>query len=87
MFRVLVTPLTSDPNDLAIWTAKVPMPPEEAPASPHLLKLSGFVLVAAGVLMAVATPLHPSRETATTIIASEVRLVAAHVLSTVPQLT
>jgi hypothetical protein len=59
---------------------------EEAPASPHLLRLSGFVLVAAGVLMAVATPLHPSRETATTIIASEVRLVAAHVLSTLSSL-
>jgi hypothetical protein len=36
--------------------------------------------------MAVATPLHPSRETATTIIASEVRLVAAHVLSTLSSL-
>src|SRR4029453_16704387 len=59
---------------------------EDAPASPHLLRLSGFVLVAAGVLMAVATPLHPSRETATTIIASEVRLVAAHVLSTLSSL-
>ena len=32
--------------------------------------------------MAVATLLHPSRETAATIIASEVRLVAAHVLYT-----
>ena len=28
MFRVLVTPVTSDPYDLAIWTAKVPTPPE-----------------------------------------------------------
>src|SRR5215210_4236910 len=35
-------------------------------------------LVAAGVLMAVATLLHPSRETTATIIASEARLVAAH---------
>ena len=43
---------------------------------------SGLALVAGGVLLAVATPLHPSRETATTIIASEVRLVASHVLST-----
>ena len=33
--------------------------------------------------MAVATLLHPSRETATTIIASEARLIAAHVAYTV----
>ena len=32
--------------------------------------------------MAVATLLHPSHETVTTIIASEVRLVAAHVVYT-----
>ena len=37
-----------------------------------------MALVAAGVLMAAATLLHPSSETATTIIASEVGLVAAH---------
>ena len=30
MFRVPVTPVTSEPYDLAIWTAKVPMPPEGA---------------------------------------------------------
>jgi hypothetical protein len=41
-----------------------------------------MALVAAGVLMVVATLLHPSRETATTIIASESRLVAAHVIYT-----
>jgi hypothetical protein len=41
---------------------------------------------AGGVLLAVATPLHPSRETATTIIADEVRLVAAHALSTLSSL-
>jgi hypothetical protein len=34
------------------------------------------------VLMVVATLLHPSRETATTILASEPRLVAAHVVYT-----
>jgi hypothetical protein len=34
------------------------------------------------VLMVVATLLHPSRETATTIVASESRLVAAHVVYT-----
>jgi hypothetical protein len=48
----------------------------------RLLKVSGLALIAAGVLMAVATLLHPSRETATTIIASEARLVAAHVAYT-----
>jgi hypothetical protein len=59
-----------------------------APASPppRLLRSSGLVLVAAGVLMAVATPLHPSRETPATIIASEVGLVASHVLSTLSSL-
>jgi hypothetical protein len=41
-----------------------------------------MALVVAGVLMVVATLLHPSRETASTIIASEVGLVAAHVLYT-----
>jgi hypothetical protein len=44
----------------------------------RLIRWCGLALVAAGVLMAVATLLHPSHETATTIIASEVRLVAAH---------
>jgi hypothetical protein len=61
---------------------------EAAPASPapRLLRWSGLVLLAAGVLMAVATPLHPSRETPATIIASEVRLVASHILSTLSSL-
>src|SRR4051812_34840223 len=45
-----------------------------------------MVLVAGGLLMAVATALHPSRETATTILESEVRLVAAHVLYTLSYL-
>jgi hypothetical protein len=40
-------------------------------------------LVAAGPLIVVATLLHPSRETVTTIGASETRLVAAHVVYTV----
>jgi hypothetical protein len=48
----------------------------------RLLKWCGMALVAGGVLMAVATLLHPSRETATTIIASEVGLVAAHFVYT-----
>src|SRR5215217_5572998 len=49
---------------------------------PLLLRWCGMALVAAGVLMVVATLLHPSSETAATIIASEVGLVAAHVLYT-----
>ncbi len=50
--------------------------------SAPLLRWSGLALVIGGVLLAVATPLHPSRETATTIIASELRLVSSHILST-----
>jgi hypothetical protein len=45
-----------------------------------------MVLVAGGLLMAAATALHPSLETATTILDNEVRLVAAHVLYTVSYL-
>jgi hypothetical protein len=41
-----------------------------------------MALIAGGVLMVVATLLHPSRETATTIIASETGLIAAHVAYT-----
>ena len=51
---------------------------ELSAGSVRLLRWCGMALVAAGVLMAVATLLHPSSETATTIIASEVGLVAAH---------
>src|SRR3954454_3111359 len=46
------------------------------------LSWSGVALLAAGVSMVAATLLHPSVETASTIIASEPRLVAAHVLYT-----
>src|SRR5215211_2643389 len=42
----------------------------------------GMALIAASALMVLATLLHPSRETATTIIASEPRLIAAHVAYT-----
>lgn len=42
-----------------------------------------MALVVAGPLIVLATQLQPSRETAATIIASEVRLIAAHVLFTV----
>jgi hypothetical protein len=48
----------------------------------HLLRWCGIALVAAGGSMVVTTPLHPSRETATTIVSSEPRLVAAHVVYT-----
>jgi hypothetical protein len=48
----------------------------------RLSKSCGIALIAAAVLMVAATLLHPSRETATTIVASESRLVAAHVAYT-----
>ncbi len=56
------------------------------PSLTALLRWSGLVLVAGGLLMAVATALHPSRETPATILQSEVRLVAAHVLFTLSYL-
>jgi hypothetical protein len=43
-------------------------------------------LVAGGVLMVVATALHPSRETTATILEAEVRLVAAHIVFTLSYL-
>lgn len=49
---------------------------------PLLLRWCGLALVAAGGLMVGATLLHPSRETASTIVASEWQLVAAHVVYT-----
>ena len=55
---------------------------EKPGPSVPLLRWCGLALVPAGVLMAVATLLHPSRETAATIIATEVGLVAAHFLYT-----
>ena len=48
----------------------------------RLLGGCGLALVAAGGLLALATLLHPSHETATTITASEGQLVAAHVAYT-----
>src|SRR4051794_8525220 len=50
---------------------------------PLLSRWCGLALVAAGGLMVGATLLHPSRETASTIVASEWQLVAAHVVYTV----
>jgi hypothetical protein len=55
---------------------------EDASWSARLFSWCGIALIAAAVLMVVATVLHPSRETATTIVASEPRLVAAHVAYT-----
>jgi hypothetical protein len=52
---------------------------EDAGRLARLFRSCGIALIAAGVLMVVATLLHPSRETATTIVTSEPRLVAAHV--------
>jgi hypothetical protein len=48
----------------------------------RLVRWCGIALVVAGVLMVLATLLHPSRETAASIIATEQRLVAAHVCYT-----
>ena len=59
---------------------------EESVESARLLRWGGLALVAGGVLLAAATLLHPSRETASMIIASEVRLVTAHVFYTLSSL-
>jgi hypothetical protein len=56
------------------------------PSLAALLRWSGLALVAGGLLLAVATALHPSRETTATILQAEVRLVAAHVLFTLSSL-
>jgi hypothetical protein len=56
------------------------------PSLAALLRWSGLALVAGGLLLAVATALHPSRETPATILQAEVRLVAAHVLYTLSSL-
>jgi hypothetical protein len=56
------------------------------PSLAALLRWSGLALIAGGLLMTVATALHPSRETTATILQAEVRLVAAHVLFTLSSL-
>ena len=56
------------------------------PSLAVLLRWSGLALVAGGLLLVVATALHPSRETTPTILQAEVRLVAAHVLFTLSSL-
>ena len=52
------------------------------PGPSSLLRWSGAALVAGGLLLVVATVLHPSVETATSILETEKRLVASHVLFT-----
>jgi hypothetical protein len=56
------------------------------PSLAALRRWSGLALVAGGLLLAVATVLHPSRETTATILQAEVRLVAAHALFTLSYL-
>ena len=56
------------------------------PSLAALRRWSGLALAAGGLLLAVATALHPSRETTATILQAEVRLVAAHVLFTLSSL-
>ena len=56
------------------------------PSLAALLRWSGLALVGGGLLLAVATALHPTRETTATILQAEVRLVAAHVLFTLSYL-
>ena len=58
----------------------------KGPSLTALLRWSGLALVAGGVLMVVATALHPSRETTATILEAEVRLVAAHIVFTMSYL-
>jgi hypothetical protein len=59
---------------------------DRGPSLTALRRWSGLALVAGGLLMAVATALHPSQETTATILGAEGRLVAAHVLFTVSSL-
>ena len=58
----------------------------KGPSLATLLRWSGLALVGGGLLLAVATALHPTRETTATILQAEVRLVAAHVLFTLSYL-
>ena len=55
---------------------------EDAGPFLRFLRWCGMALVVAGPLIVLATLLHPSRETAGTIIASEAGLIAAHALYT-----
>ena len=57
---------------------------EEAGPSVRFLRWCGMALVVASLLIVIATLLHPSRETAPTIIASEVGLIADMVFTRLP---
>ncbi len=48
----------------------------------NMVRWSGFSLILAGLLVALATLIHPSKETAQSILAQETRLVAGHWLFT-----
>jgi hypothetical protein len=51
---------------------------EDANRLVRLFRWCGIALIAAGVLMVIATLLQPSRETPTTIVASELRLIGLY---------
>jgi hypothetical protein len=53
-------------------------PDSRGPSSAALVRGSGMVLAAGGLLLAVATALHPPQETPVTILEDEVRLVTSH---------
>ncbi len=48
----------------------------------NMVRWSGFSLILAGLLVALATLIHPSKETAQSILAQETRLIAGHWLFT-----
>ncbi len=62
------------------------VPEHTGPSLAALLQWSGMALIVGGLLTVVATALHPSRETTSSILQTEPRLVAAHVLFTVAYL-
>ena len=62
------------------------VPEHTGPSLAALLRWSGMALIVGGLLAVVATALHPSRETTASILQTEPRLVAAHVLFTVAYL-
>ena len=57
-------------------------PTGTGPAAPNLLRGCGAALLAGGVMLVVATLLHPSVESTSSILEAEKRLVGAHILFT-----